>query len=87
LVGVASGVEQSYGYRELVPNGLSLRGVAFGREMHLPRVRDMMQRHFASLMQGRLRVQIAAEFPLREAAKAHEYAESGRPFGRVLMLP
>ena len=26
-------------------------------------------------------------FPLEEAAAAHEHLESGRPFGRVVLIP
>lgn len=87
LVGVASGFEGSYSFRELSPNALSLHGVSFGREMHLPRVREMLQRHFSAVAQGKLRVSIAAEFALRNAAKAHAHAETERAFGRVVMVP
>jgi NADPH2:quinone reductase len=36
---------------------------------------------------GELRVVIDRTFPLEEAAAAHEYLESGRPFGRVVLIP
>lgn len=87
LVGTASGVEPAVTFRQLVPRGLSARGVAFGREMHTDRVREMVQRHFACVADGRFSVSIAAEFALDQVAQAHDFAENGRPFGRVVMVP
>ena len=87
LVGAASGVEPTFAFRDLVPRGLSVRGVAFGREMHTDRVRTMVQKHFACVADGQYQVAIAAEFSLSQAAHAHEFAETGRPFGRVMMVP
>jgi NADPH2:quinone reductase len=36
---------------------------------------------------GELRVVIDRSFPLAEAAAAHEYAESRKAFGRVVLIP
>ncbi len=36
---------------------------------------------------GELKVEIDRSFPLSEAAAAHEYAESRKAFGRVLITP
>jgi NADPH2:quinone reductase len=36
---------------------------------------------------GELRVEIDRSFPLSEAAAAHEYVESRKAFGRVVMTP
>jgi NADPH2:quinone reductase len=36
---------------------------------------------------GELRVEIDRSFPLADAAAAHEYVESRRAFGRVVMTP
>jgi NADPH:quinone reductase len=36
---------------------------------------------------GELRVEIDRSFPLAEAAAAHEYVESRKAFGRVVMTP
>jgi NADPH2:quinone reductase len=36
---------------------------------------------------GELHVEIDRSFPLAEAAVAHEYLESRKAFGRVVMVP
>jgi NADPH2:quinone reductase len=44
---------------------------------------DMLER----VASGELHVEIDRTFPLAEAAAAHEYIESRRAFGRVVMTP
>ena len=44
---------------------------------------DMLERVAA----GELRVVIDRSFPLADAAAAHEYAESRKAFGRVVLIP
>lgn len=87
LVGAASGRLPAYGFMDLVPNGLSVCAVAFGREMHLPRVHQMLARHLRAAADGLLRMPVAAVFPLAQAAAAHAHVEQGHPFGRVLLAP
>ena len=48
-----------------------------------PMIGDMLERVAA----GELQVVIDRSFPLAEAAAAHEYAESRRAFGRVVIIP
>lgn len=87
IVGAASGEFPSFGFREIINKSLSLFGVSFGREMHLPRAHDMIRRHFAAAAAGHLTMPIDRVFLLSEAAAAHEYAQHGHPFGRVIMTP
>jgi NADPH2:quinone reductase len=44
---------------------------------------DMLER----VARGELRVEIDRSFPLAEAAAAHEYIESRKAFGRVILTP
>jgi NADPH2:quinone reductase len=44
---------------------------------------DMLQR----VASGELHVEIDRSFPLAEAAGAHEYVESRKAFGRVIITP
>jgi NADPH2:quinone reductase len=44
---------------------------------------DMLER----VARGELRVDIDRSFPLAEAAAAHEYIESRKAFGRVILRP
>ena len=46
-------------------------------------VGDMLQR----VANGELQVVIDRSFPLAEAAAAHEYIETRKAFGRVVMTP
>ncbi|WP_281034509.1 zinc-binding dehydrogenase [Rhizobium leguminosarum] len=36
---------------------------------------------------GEIQVVIDRTFALQDASKAHDYAETGRPLGRVIMTP
>jgi NADPH:quinone reductase-like Zn-dependent oxidoreductase len=40
-----------------------------------------------AVAERRLDVVIDKAFPLRDASKAHEYAETAKPLGRVVMTP
>ena len=46
-------------------------------------IADMLQR----VAGGELQVEIDRSFPLSDAACAHEYAESRKAFGRVIITP
>jgi NADPH2:quinone reductase len=67
----------------------SINGVFLGAEMAMnpqrthPMIADLMQR----IAKGELSVQIDKSFPLSDAAGAHEYIESRKAFGRVVLLP
>jgi NADPH2:quinone reductase len=87
IVGAASGVMASFGSLEIASRGLTLLGVSFGREMHLPRVHAMIGRHLADAAAGRVSMPIEHVFPLSAAAEAHDHVQHGHPFGRVVMTP
>ena len=67
----------------------SLTGVFFGLETILgaSRVVPMMNDILDGIEKGELRPVIDRQFPLSEAAAAHEYIESRAAFGRVLLIP
>jgi NADPH2:quinone reductase len=72
----------------LRPNNQSLTGYFLGAELFLSsRPYAMIARHLDDIAAGRLRVVIDRRFPLSDAAAAHDYIESRRAFGRVLLLP
>jgi NADPH2:quinone reductase len=65
----------------------SYTSVYFGAERNEDpeRVVPMVQRHLEDVRAGTLRVVVDREFPLAEAAAAHEYIESRQAFGRVVL--
>lgn len=87
MAGAASGELPSIEFSDLMFKSLSLFSVAFGRDMHLPSVHEMIARHMAAAAAGRLRMPIDRTFPLFEASAAHTHVEQGHPFGRVLLVP
>jgi NADPH:quinone reductase len=48
-----------------------------------PMIGDML----AGVASGELHVEIDRPFPLAQAAAAHEYSESRKAFGRVMVTP
>ena len=48
-----------------------------------PMIGDLLER----VASGELHVEIDRSFPLAEAAAAHEYVESRKAFGRVIITP
>lgn len=87
LVGRAGREPVSIDPGMLMAGNQSITGVWLGAEMAGDRVHDMIQRHIADVAAGRLKVVIDSEFPLRDAALAHERIESRKAFGRVLLIP
>ncbi|SDF09634.1 NADPH2:quinone reductase [Blastococcus aurantiacus] len=65
----------------------SLTGVYLGGEITTPRVQAMVQVLVDDVAAGRLTVLVDRTFPLAEAAAAHEYIESRRAIGRVVLTP
>jgi len=65
----------------------SLSGVFLGAEIFTDRVHNNIQRHIDDAAAGKLAVQIDREFSLKDAAAAHEYIESRKAVGRVLLIP
>jgi NADPH2:quinone reductase len=65
----------------------SLSGVFLGAEIFTPRVYGNIKRHIEDAAKGELKVQIDKTFALKDAASAHEYIESRKAVGRVLLIP
>jgi NADPH:quinone reductase len=88
-VGVAGRAGSAIEARSLWTRNNSLRGVFLGgailpeyARIH-PMIGDMLDR----VASGQLHVEIDRSFPLAEAAEAHEYLESRKAFGRVILVP
>ncbi|MGZ4306726.1 MAG: quinone oxidoreductase family protein [Solirubrobacteraceae bacterium] len=88
-VGLAARAGSAIEARSLWERNNSLRGVFLGgaivseyARIH-PMIGDMLQ----GVADGELRVEIDRVFPLEHAAAAHEYVESRKAFGRVVMTP
>jgi len=88
-VGVSARAGSAIEARSLGPRNNALFGVFLGGALVSEYVRvhamigDMLQR----VASGELQVAIDRSFGLEEAAGAHEYAESRKAFGRVVMTP
>jgi NADPH2:quinone reductase len=88
-VGVASRAGSAIEARSLWTRNNTLRGVFLGGAIVseytrvYPMIGDMLER----VASGELHVEIDRSFPLAEAAAAHEYIESRKAFGRVVLTP
>lgn len=88
-VGAAARAGSAIDARSLWTQNNALRGVYLGgaivseyARVH-PMIGDMLQR----VADGELQVEIDRSFPLAQASAAHEYAESRKAFGRVVITP
>jgi NADPH2:quinone reductase len=88
-VGVAGRGGSAIEAQSLWAQNNTLRGVYLGGALaaELPRVHAMIADLIERVASGELRVEIDRTFPLAEAASAHEYIESRKAFGRVVMAP
>jgi len=87
MVGAAGREGQKADVGPLMAGNRTLTGVFLGAEILTDRVHDMIQRHIDDVAAGRLKALIDKTFPLSEAAAAHEYIESRKAVGRVLLIP
>ncbi|MBS0277598.1 MAG: zinc-binding alcohol dehydrogenase family protein [Proteobacteria bacterium] len=71
----------------LMEGNRSITGVFLGAEIATDRAHNMIQRLIDEVGKGELKVVIDKTFPLSEAAAAHEYIESRKAVGRVLLIP
>lgn len=89
LFGQSSGAVGPFDPQVLAANGSlfltrpTLRHYVLTREELLGRAGDC----FAGIASGALHVRIGAEFPLGEAARAHEELQGRRTTGKVLLIP
>lgn len=65
----------------------TLMGVFMGPLFEKPGVRASVDDMLQALAAGRIRVVIDRIFPLANAAAAHEFAETAKPLGRIVMKP
>jgi len=88
-VGMASRAGSSVEATSLWAKNNTLRGVYLAAALlaEYPRVYPMISELLGRVASGELHVEIDRTFPLAEAAAAHEYIESRRAFGRVVMEP
>lgn len=87
MVGAAGREPMKVDVGTLMGGNRSLSGVFLGAEVNTDRVHDNIQRLIDEAARGELKVVIDREFPLSEAAAAHEYIESRKAVGRVLLIP
>ena len=88
-VGLAARAGSAIEARSLWNRNNALRGVFLGGAIvqEYPRVHAMIADLLGRVASGELHVEIDRSFPLADAAAAHEYIESRRAFGRVVMTP
>jgi NADPH:quinone reductase len=87
FVGNAGGGGLTVELWQAMQNNQTLHGVFMGMLFERPSVHRTVDDLLKKAAQGHLNVVIDRVFPLREASKAHEYAETSKPFGRVVMTP
>jgi NADPH:quinone reductase len=88
-VGVAGRAGSAIEARSLWTRNNTLRGVFLGGAMlpEYPRIHPMIGDMLERVASGELHVEIDRSFPLADAAAAHEYIESRKAFGRVVLTP
>ena len=88
-VGVAARAGSAIEARSLWTRNNALYGVYLGGAMlyEYARIHSMIGDMLERVASGELRVEIDRSFPLADAAAAHEYVESRKAFGRVVLTP
>jgi NADPH2:quinone reductase len=87
LVGQAGRDPTKVDVSSLMAGNRSLTGVFLGAEIATDRAHNNIQRLINEVAKGELKVVIDRTFPLSEAAAAHDYIESRKAVGRVLLIP
>lgn len=87
LVGQAGRDPAKVDVSTMMGGNQTLSGVFLGAEIFTDRVHDNIQNHINDAAAGKLKVQIDKTFALKDAAAAHEYIESRKAVGRVLLIP
>jgi NADPH2:quinone reductase len=88
-VGVSGRAGSQIEARSLWARNNSLHGVFLGGAIlsEYARVHSMIRDMLDQVANGELQVEIDRSFPLADAVAAHEYAESRKAFGRVVITP
>ena len=76
-----------YDLGSLMGGNQSINGVFLGAEIRTDRVQTIINQLIADIAAGELTVVLDKQFPLSEAAAAHEFIESRKAVGRVTLLP
>ncbi|QPB18926.1 zinc-binding alcohol dehydrogenase family protein [Rhizobium sp. 007] len=87
FVGNAGGGELNVELWQPMQNNQTLHGVFMGTLFERSAVHDTVDELLKATAKKRLKVVIDRVFPLRDASNAHEYAETAKPLGRVVMIP
>ncbi|HHA2173948.1 MULTISPECIES: quinone oxidoreductase family protein [Enterobacter] len=87
FVGNAGGGSLTADLWPAMQSNQTLMGVFMGPLFERPEVRASVDEMLQAVAAGRIRVVIDRIFPLADAAAAHEYAETAKPLGRIVMKP
>lgn len=87
FVGNAGGGSLNVDLWQPMQNNQTLHGVFMGPLFERPAVYRTVSQLLEAVTEGRVEVVIDRVFPLSDASKAHEYAETAKPLGRVVMVP
>jgi NADPH:quinone reductase-like Zn-dependent oxidoreductase len=87
FVGNAGGGSLNVDLWQPMQNNQTLHGVFMGPLFERPAIYRTVSQLLEAVAEGRMEVVIDRVFPLHEASKAHEYAETAKPLGRVVMVP
>ncbi|WP_237648750.1 quinone oxidoreductase family protein [Serratia ficaria] len=87
FVGNAGGGDLTLDLWPALQANQALFGVFMGTKFTVPQVSATVDTLLSQVAQSKFRVFLDKQFPLASAAAAHAYAEYGRPFGRVILLP
>lgn len=87
FLGNAGGGKLDVDLWQPMQNNQTLHGVFMGSIFERPSVHGSVDDLLAAAAAGKIDVVIDRSFALEDAAYAHEYAETARPLGRVVMTP
>ncbi|SFH53590.1 NADPH:quinone reductase [Palleronia marisminoris] len=87
FVGNAGGGDLTVSLWPALQANQSLLGVFMGTQFAKPVVFSKVDSVLSDIAAGKLEVLIDRQFSLSQAAEAHDHAERGKPFGRVVLLP
>ena len=87
FVGNAGGGSLTADLWPAMQSNQTLMGVFMGPLFERPEVRASVDEMLQAVATGRIRVVIDRIFPLASAAAAHEFAETAKPLGRIVMKP
>lgn len=87
FVGNAGGGDLAVSLWPALQANQSLLGVFMGTQFAKPEVFSTVDLMLADIADEKLEVLIDRQFSLSQASEAHDHAERGKPFGRVVMVP